>query len=284
MSAGAIPDLANKLLHLLRGFPRGKFGIALGGAHAKGIEDAESDLDLYVFTDAVPGNDRRTAMALDFDPEISGAASWGGDEPFEQAGTDFNYGKTRVECWFRSLKFIEAAIDDSREGNIRMDFTVWNPTGFYNYCTLSDIDVMIPLYDPEGILSRWKSAVRKYPPKLRSAIVSRFLEEARFWPRNFHYLSAVERRDVIYCSAITQQVVHHLIQVLFALNRKYFPGDKKLDKALSRLPARPPDSEARIEAILLPARNPQVEDLRRQRAMLEDYFDDVEQLVEKHGR
>ena len=37
------------LLPLLRKFPCGDYGIAVGGAHAKKMDDSESDLDLYVF-------------------------------------------------------------------------------------------------------------------------------------------------------------------------------------------------------------------------------------------
>lgn len=284
MPAVRVPDLASEVLKLLREYPRGKFGIALGGAHAKGIEDSESDLDLYVFADSVPGNDRRSAMAREFSADISETVSWGDGKPFEQAGTDFYHGKTRVECWFRSLGFIETAIRESREGQIRKEFTSWNPMGFYNYCTLSDIYVMKPMDDPDGILKRWKAEIAEYPPNLRAAILGQFLGQAGFWPRNFHYLSAVERRDVIYCSGIAQQVLHHLIQVLFALNRRYFPGDKKLREAMSLLAIRPADSEERMEAILMPAESPKVEDLRRQRVMLADYYDEVKSLVEKHGR
>jgi hypothetical protein len=63
------------------------------------------------------------------------------------------------------------------------------------------------------MLARWKAQVAVYPEPLRDAILRQFMTEAAFWPDNPHYLSAIERGDVIYTSAIVQQVVQALIQV-----------------------------------------------------------------------
>ena len=51
---------------------------------------------------------------------------------------------------------------------------------------------------------------------------------------------------MIYTTGIVQQVVHNLIQVLFALNRVYFTGDKKLALALDYLQVKPPEVSQRI--------------------------------------
>jgi hypothetical protein len=45
-------------------------------------------------------------------------------------------------------------------------------------------------------------------------------------------------------------VVHNLIQVLFALNRVYFPGDKKLALALDHLEIAPLHASRRIADLL----------------------------------
>ena len=283
-AGGTLPPLAGKLLPFLRKCAEGEYGIALGGAHAKGIEDEQSDLDLYVFARSIPGNDERSRMAREFDPGIGGILSWGDESSFVQAGTDFQYGLTRVEIWFRESGFIEGIIGDCEEGRIKQEFTVWNPMGFYNYCALSDLYAMKPLDDPAGLLGRWKGRVERYPPKLRAEIISTFLVAAGFWPGNFHYASAVERRDVVYCTGIAQQVVHHLVQVLFAVNRTYFPGDKKLAGALGRLKMRPQGLVERVEEILLPGRAATVEDFRRQRTMLQELFDDVKRLAAEDGK
>jgi hypothetical protein len=39
-----LTSIVDALLPLLRQFPRGEYGIALGGAHAKGVDGAEEKL------------------------------------------------------------------------------------------------------------------------------------------------------------------------------------------------------------------------------------------------
>lgn len=77
-------------------------------------------------------------------------------------------------------------------------------------------------------------------------------------------MGAIERGDVIYTSAIEQQVLHALIQVLFTLNREYFPGEKKLANALAKLPLAPSDFALRVETVLCPGARPSVAELGEQ--------------------
>ena len=219
--------VVDQLVPLLRQFARSEYGIAVGGAHAKGTEDAESDLDLYVFARDVQPKAERARLATQWSPDIAGLVTWGNDTPFIQGGTDFYYRKQKVECWLRNSEHINRAIAECKEGVVRREFVTWTTTGFYNHCCLSDLKAMIPIEDPSGLLSRWQSEIAAYPPRLQQTIVRTHLSAARFWPSNFHYNSAIERQDVIYAVGIVQQVIHNLIQVLFALNKVYFPGGQE---------------------------------------------------------
>ncbi|MCD6285095.1 MAG: DUF4037 domain-containing protein [Anaerolineae bacterium] len=279
MIPGEIQLIVDEVLVAVRHFTRAAYGIAVGGAHAKGAEDAESDLDIYLFSeDALPSAERESRV-LELCPGAQHIVSWGDGCPFAQYGTDFDYRGLRVECWLRNTELIERAIVESQAGLVRREWVTWTTTGFYNHCALSDVNVMIPIDDPDGILARWKSVVATYPPKLRESIVHTHLQAARFWPSNFHYSSAVERQDVIYTTGIVQQVVHNLIQVLFAINDTYFPGDKKLASALAHLDRVPGNLAARIEALIFPGERPSVVVLQRQQAGLLSLLRDVELIV-----
>ncbi|MHB9034786.1 MAG: DUF4037 domain-containing protein, partial [Anaerolineae bacterium] len=118
-----------------------------------------------------------------------------------------------------------------------------------------------------------------YPPKMREAIIKAHLSAARFWPHNFHYASAVERQDVIYTSGIVAQVVHNLIQVLFAINQTYFPGDKKLEAAMAHLGCIPSDCANRIKRLLWPGEACSAAVLRTQQQELQSLLRDVESLA-----
>ncbi|MHB1356872.1 MAG: DUF4037 domain-containing protein [Anaerolineae bacterium] len=274
-----IRAVVGELIPLLTQLCLEEYGIAVGGAHAKGTDDSESDLDLYVFTANAHRNTERSRLASQFSPDITELISWGPDDPFVQGGTDFYYKGHKVECWLRNRQIIDRAIADGREGILTRELVTWTITGFYNHCALSDIKVMLPVVDPAGIIASWQSEIAVYPPKLQNTIINNHLSAARFWPHNFHYSSAVERQDVIYTSGIVQQVVHNLIQVMFAINQTYFPGDKKLAKAIGHLARTPASCVDRIHWLLLPQETVNVALLRRQQVELQQLLKDVEALV-----
>jgi hypothetical protein len=278
-----IQDVVPELLPLVQQFARGEYAIALGGAHAKGTADDESDVDLYLFAhDVLPGPDR-TRIAAAFSPHIERVVSWGDHAGSTGAGTDFRFRGRTVECWLRAVEHIDRSIADCQQGMVKREFATWTTTGFYNHCCLSDLTVMLPIEDPFGIIARWKSAVASYPPKLREAIVRHHLPAAGFWPDNFHYLSAIERQDVIYVTGIVQQVVHNLVQVIFALNETYFPGDKRLDLAIEHLPRQPPRLCERIHALLFPGTPATREVLRQQREELRSLLREVRDMAARAG-
>jgi hypothetical protein len=278
----SITRILADLIPLVRQFARGERGIALGGAHAKGVDDAESDIDVYLFTRRTLPNAERAALCERHSPDIANIVCWGevgGDGAFEQAGSDFLYRGRKIECWLRAIDAIDGALDECRRGVVRHDLVTWTVMGFYNHCALSDLSHMLPVDDPSGLLARWQAEVSVYPPRLREAIIARHLGAAGFWPDNFHYRSAVERGDVIYTAGIVQQVAHNLIQVVFALNETYFPGDKKLEAALARLPRQPRDFGERIRRLLAPGAPPDRALLAWQREELCRLLDEVRALV-----
>ncbi|MHB9032527.1 MAG: nucleotidyltransferase domain-containing protein, partial [Anaerolineae bacterium] len=150
----SIVERIDELVPLLRQLIIGEYGIALGGAHAKGVADDESDLDLYVFGRDAHDNAERSRLATAFSPDITQLISWGEDSPFVQGGTDFYYKGVKVECWLRASSLIERTIADCLAGHITREYVTWTTTGFYNHVALSDLNVMKPLDDPSGLLER----------------------------------------------------------------------------------------------------------------------------------
>jgi hypothetical protein len=276
-----IQIIVDELKPLLRHYSRSDYGIAVGGSHAKGTADKESDLDLYLFANSVMEKDKRAQWTNKEFPDIENLVSWGSDQPFIQGGTDFFYKQQKIECWIRSCDIIERTITECNNGVVKQDFVTWTPTGFYNHCTLSDLNTMILIDDPSDILSRWKATIAVYPQKLQKTIIQTSLEGARFWSFNFHYNSAIERQDVIYTSSIVQQVVHNIIQIFFAVNKVYFPGDKKLENALEHLDKLPDLFMERIHNLLNPGKIIVVDILRKQQVDLQQLLTDTEILVEE---
>jgi hypothetical protein len=241
------------LVPMLRTWVAGGYGIAIGGSYAKGSGDSLSDVDIYLFADEVlPGVRRAERVVAELGAEAR-PESWGADDPFVQGGTDFWHAGQRVECWLRSTREVDRTLRACLGGEVRREYVVWTVMGFLSYTALADVHSMKVVDDPHGILGRWKEAVATYPEALRQGILDRFMPEAAFWPENFHYRTAVQRADVIYTSGIVQQVLHALIQAVFALNRVYFPGEKRLAHAMETLPVQPSGFAHRVQELLAPA-------------------------------
>jgi hypothetical protein len=273
------PDrLAADLLPLLRRFVRGDYGIAIGGSHAKAAADSLSDIDIYLFADRVLPSAQRAELVVHALGGEARPESWGTDDPFVQGGTDFWHDGQRVECWLRSSREMERTLRACAGGEIRREYVVWTVMGFLSYTALADVHSMRIVDDPRGMLAGWRQGVATYPEPLRDRILARFMAEAAFWPENFHYRTAVERGDVIYTSAIVQQVLQALIQAVFALNRVYFPGEKRLANAMKKLPSQPRDFARRVQALVIPAGADEAA-LQRQRRELAELVAEMRELA-----
>jgi hypothetical protein len=273
-------SIVDSLLPLVRRFAMGRYGIALGGAHAKGSGDAQSDVDIYLFADRVLPNEERSALTREACGDACAVASWG--DPEVEGGTDFQHDGETVEVWFREIGSVSDAVARCGAGEIRREYRAWTVMGFFGHAVLSDLRTMKIVDDPSGILAGWQADVEQYPLALRREIVGRFLAEAKFWPGNFHYRTAVERRDLVYAGGIVRHAVHALVQAAFALNETYFPGEKKLARALDLLPDAPAGFGARVEALLYPG-PPADADLEAQARELAALVDDVEARVHAAG-
>jgi hypothetical protein len=274
--------IVERLLPLLRRFCVGDYGIALGGSYAKGTGDAQSDVDIYLFAHRVLPGCERSAIIEQAPLELGPVHTWGEDgDDWREGGTDFWVAGRKVECWLRNAGRVDATLQASVEGRIARDCVVWTVMGFYSYVLLSDLRVMRIIEDPCGILAGWKARIAEYPAALREAILAQYLAEARFWPDNFHYKTAVERGDILYTSGIVQQVVYALIQVVYALNRVYFPGEKMVAATLAKLPIQPADFAGRIRALVYPGDAGTVADLRAQQGALAALVGEVAQLVRR---
>ncbi|HTA76853.1 MAG TPA: nucleotidyltransferase domain-containing protein [bacterium] len=274
----SVLSVINELLPLFRKFVTGKYAIALGGSLAKGKGDKHSDIDIYLFAHGVVSLEERIKLVKDFAGDQSNffvdfdfQTSWWGTV------ADFDFKNYRIESTIRSVERVEKVISDCRAGVIENIRTSWNPYGFYNYVYLSDIESAYSLEDSSHILSAWKSQVASYPHKLKSAIVARSLEGTKFWLDNFHYLSAIQRDDFLYTSGIVQGSLHHLIQILFAINDKYYVGDKKNLEAVQEMKLKPEDFKERVKVLL--ATTSKVDVLEKQREVLKALVSDVEKLV-----
>lgn len=238
----------------------GMGAVALAGSRGKGRSDAQSDYDFRVYAHGWRG------------PDVRLSPEW---QRFEAARLSFVGRGLRMDgIWMRRYAGVEAELAEWLAGTAvprDYEWTIWG------YHLPTDLATQEIVADPEGRLASWKARLAAYPEALYRATMDKYLPMLRYWAADYHYQSKVDRRDLVFLTGLTSRLVHALLQVLFALNRVYFPGDGwnlPMAAELERLPA---DFISRMDTILEPGRGPGT--WTRQRAELLAMIADVEALI-----
>ncbi len=252
--------------------------IAIAGAHAKGVADKDSDIDIYLFTDSPKSFDERREIISAFCDE--GTSPWVREELNMPWGgsMDFMYEGTPVEVVIRLFSDMEQKVNRAINGEFDIIPQTWTSNGYYTYIALSELDFLKAVSDPDNRLAKMKQSIAVYPPKLKKAIIDTFFGRAWTWIGNFHYDTAVNRGDILFTAPIVLHTVLDLVQVIFALNETYFTGDKKLVKVLSTLPYCPKALLEQTEFLLTAAAD--ADTLRKQQKLLYDIFFEIKQKIE----
>ena len=273
-----LQETIDTLVEMLRQTAEGGCSIALAGAHAKGMADAASDIDLYLYVDAVkPMEERRKIVEALADPDAGiwmeenpDAKPWGG-------GLDFKYRGTPVEVVVRTFDMTDRRVEEALAGHFEIIPATWTSNGYYTFIHVCELSFIKPVYDPEGRLAAYQKKVMPYPEALKQSIIQTFWARANTWLHNFHYDSAIDREDIWFCGPILMHTVMDLVQVIFAVNNAYFTGDKKLVKSLQALPYCP-EVLLKNAAFLMSAPPDRIA-LQQQRELLRAVRDELKEKV-----
>ena len=147
---------------------------------------------------------------------------------------------------------VEIDLDAFERGDV-------SPNG-YTTAFLFTLARMEPLADPHGHLARLRQRLATYPEATRDRLLDRlprelpnYLDQLRKAQRRRDWTGVINRRSAL------QEAWFDL---LFAINRHYHPGEKRLLSHLAELPVQPPDAVQRwSEAALAPGDDPGLVDL-----------------------
>jgi hypothetical protein len=266
-----IPDelqpIIDDMLPLCRALGEGKRAVSIGGSYGKGTFDRTSDLDFRLFCE------RKIAP-----PEAFEAAYARVQAAIDRWAAE---GVTIDGCWVRTTDPIDEELERWIEGQGRPGDIVWTIWGYY---LVTDVYNQMVIDDPDGVLSGWRAQLAAYPPKLKAAILERHLVSIRYWRHDYHYQHKVARGDVVFLAGLTSKLVHDLVQILFALNETYFPGDGNNLEFVEGFEVAPEDFAEKVGAILYPCgdgETPLAEALQVQYDRLMALIDEVEAVVKQ---
>ena len=212
-----------------------RYAISVGGSLGKGTWDEKSDIDFRLFTDQeVPTDDQHHYL-------------W--EEMFAATHSYKTRGILVDGIWPRTVSEVDQGLDGWLSGQIQpeaMDWTIWG------YHLLTDIHNQSIIEDPYGIIAAWKERLKVYPPGLKKAILMKYSATLRYWRTDYHYAHKLARRDLVFLASMTSRLVHEILQVLYALNETYFPGDGSNLTLAKDFKIVPDNLSAKIQQILYP--------------------------------
>ena len=226
----------------------GVVAVTLGGSTARGAADAASDLDLGVYYRAEnkPHVDRfrELAKALDDEGEplsVTGYGEWG---PWINGGAWLRVDGKRVDWLYRELGHVVQTISDCRAGRVGVDYQPGHPHGWNHHVYMGEIAECDVLQDPAGVLKAMKQLAAEYPEGLRRGLIERHLWEASFTLETV--AKSPKRGDVAYVTGALYRCSAGLVQVIYALNRRYFLNEKGSVPAASDMKIAPRNFEKRL--------------------------------------
>ncbi len=202
--------------------------VTLGGSRARGTADRHSDLDLGVYYRAEQKPNiaalRELAAALDDRGAPEAATDFGDWGPWINGGAWLVVDGRRVDWLYRELGHVVQTITDCRAGRISCAYQAGHPHGFHSHTYMGEVALGEVLADPRGILVAMKQLAASYPPGLKRALTDRYLWEAGFALETT--AKAAKRGDVPHVAGSLYRCVASLVQVLYAINERWFLNEK----------------------------------------------------------
>ena len=225
--AGAFRELAVRVAERLAAIP-GISAIVLGGSCARGTADEHSDVDLGLYYD--PRRPFETAVldqsaALLDDRRCTGLVTGFGDwGPGVNGGGWLIIDGRHVDLLYRDQDKVKGAIDACRAGRPESIYQLGHPLGFHNQIYAGEVFCCRAIYDPEGLIGKFKRDTAQYPESLRQRLIAKHLFDAAFELQISG--KPAQRGDVLLVAACASRIVGFLLLVLYALNRRYFVNEK----------------------------------------------------------
>ena len=237
--------------------------ISLGGSVANGLADQNSDLDLHVYWRAplAAPAERAARLARVADPGSVDVEilDWGRED-------NLRIGGRRAELIYMPLDELCAEVEQAYgQGLI---------TEGYTTARLFYVASGQPLHDPAGELSALRERLLSGSPEPTRRLLLRY-HPALLRVYLGHLRLAQSRGDLLAVQHRRYTVQMVFFNLLFALNRRYHPGEKRLLIHGERCPLRPADLAGRwSHAARLAADDPALAET------LAGMIDDLNRLIE----
>ena len=222
-------NIEDILLQVLQTFHHvaGIDAIVLGGSHATGTANKNSDIDIGIYYDETSFDlitFRHLAATLDDQHQndiITEPGEWG---PWINGGGWLTINGIAVDLLFRNTKKVISVIDACIDGKITIDYQCGHPFGFVNSIYMGELAYCKILCNKNNLILDQKKRLDPFPRSYQKAVIERFLWECEFSMQCGS--KAISKGDVLYAAGSIFRCAISLLQVLYAINEMYMLNEK----------------------------------------------------------
>ncbi len=230
-----IENILTQIIHTFSGVT-GIDAIVLGGSHATGTANKDSDIDIGIYYDEESfdlTSFRQKATLLDDDHRmnlITDPGEWG---PWINGGGWLKMNGIPVDILFRDTRKVVSEIENCFHGKITIDYQCGHPFGFVNSIYMGEVVHCKMIYSNNNQIIDLKNRLISFPSGYRRAVIDKFLWECEFSAQCGK--KAIGKGDIIYAAGSLFRCAVSLLQVLYAINEMYMLNEKgSLDRLLQQ--------------------------------------------------
>lgn len=225
--------------------------IVIGGSLARGFYDDYSDIEMYVYyRGRMPDENKIRDILNELNSSLTRSQkifwfhkAWGHH-------TFFKVDEIKIELGYRNIEEINNRIDLFLNKFTLPQHGIHDtPFGHYESGVANCILESIILHEKGDWIRKIRRKLKKYPYDLRNSTIKYYFRDANVITK-VKINQAVKRNDTLNFNACLARVIRSLNICIFALNKKYYPGDKWNSNYIHKFSLIPNNYMENIEAIL----------------------------------
>ncbi len=227
---------------------RGVRAVVLGGSRGRGVAVAGSDYDigLYYSGDLDIAALEQAAQRLSGGTAAALMTQIGGWGAWVNGGGWLTVGGEPVDILYRDLDRVDGVIAEVLRGEFSCAYHYGHPHAFVSHMYAGEIATCRALHDPDGLVAARKAQLTPYPPALRTSVMARFLDEARFFLLIAQ--KGAKRGDIAYVSGCAFRAASCVLQAIFARNGEWLLNEKGALALAAHFAKTPSDLKLRMES------------------------------------
>lgn len=239
----------NKLLYegflsLINAVSRINEVVSIGKSGGKELPDTnESDIDIFVFCNSIPSKETRQVAISTLGSIISESKISDYEGRFWGTCDFVTMNGVEICLMYFTTNKINAEIESILHGErIDKEDNYFYPTG-----RCATMLSMYILYDKTGYINSIKEKLSVYPSDLSKKIIAYHIcriNDIEDFER------ALLRNDVLFYHFVLENALDHFLQVLFAVNKCYFPSRKRSLQFIDAFPIKPLDCSEKLLQVI----------------------------------